>query len=188
MEGVIGLGLSVFAFTTLYLQSHRLRKLPDLTLNYWRVGMVCLLMTVGGKLAGIIWPTLTTQPVYEIILGVLFIAGFVLSVIQGMLYKIVPFLVWLHLQNRQLDILKTVHLVKLPNMKQVISEKWAQRQFWLYLIGLGLLLGVGLPGVAQLAGVVWFCSFLLLGYNLYSALWLYLSVNRQIVASSNVMG
>ncbi len=186
VEGVLGIGLSVFAITTLFLQSRRLRKLPDLTLNYWRVGMVCLLMAVGWRFTGILWPAVTTQPVYEIILGILFIAGFVLSVIQGMLYKIIPFLVWLHLQNRQLDVLKAVRLVKLPNMKQVFSERWARRQFWLYLFGLALLLAtpIGLPGIVQIAGVVWFCSFLLLGYNLYSALWLYLSVSRQMVAST----
>ena len=38
---------------------------------------------------------------YGMLLGVLMIVGFAMSVINGMLYKIVPFLVWFHLQSRR---------------------------------------------------------------------------------------
>jgi hypothetical protein len=186
LAGLLGVGLTLFAITTLYLQAHRLRKIPDVTLNYWRVGMAGLLLTIGGGLIGIIWPPVATHSFYDILLGILFIAGFILPVIQGMLYKIIPFLVWLHLQNRQLEMLKPLPLIKIPNMKQVISDKWARRQFWVYIVALGLLIGAGrwpLSGLMQLASMVLLCAFSLLGYNLYMALKLYWSVSRQLVAN-----
>ena len=43
--------------------------------------------------------------------------GFALSVIHGMLYKIIPFLVWFHLFRG--GIKKGV-----PNMKEIIPENW----------------------------------------------------------------
>ena len=129
-----------------------------------------------------LWPAGSLSTVF---LVVLFIAGFVLSVIQGMLYKIVPFLVWLHLQNQQLNILTVVNVVKTPNMKQIIPDRQARRQFWLYFIALGLLIGAVLwpAGLTQVASIALLCSFLLLSYNLYSALWLYWSTSQQIAAS-----
>jgi hypothetical protein len=175
LMGLIGLGISVFALATLSLQARRLRKLPDVTLNYWRVGMIGLLLSVVLWLVGL-------SPVF---LVVLFIAGFVLPVIQGMLYKIVPFLVWLHLQNQQLNILTAIQMVKLPNMKQIIPDRQARRQFWVYIVAFGLLIGAVLePSYVSLAAsVALIISFLLLTYNLYGALWVYRSVSRQIAAN-----
>jgi len=167
--GLMGVGLSVFAIATLNIQARRLRKLPDVTLNYWRVGMVGLLLSV-------ILAVLSLSPVF---LVVLFIGGFVLPVIQGMLYKIIPFLVWLHLQNQRVNL-----GIKIPNMKQVIPDQQARRQFWVYLVALGLLMGavLGPSYISYAAGIALICSFLLLAYDLYSALWLYKSVSRKIMA------
>ncbi len=181
--GLMGLGLALFAIATLHLQTRRLRKLPDVTLNYWRVGMIGLLLSIVLELASLFWPALAARPFYHILLGVLFIAGFVLAVIQGMLYKIVPFLIWLHLQNQQLNILKVINLAKTPNMKQIIPDRHARRQFWVYLVALALLIGAVLwqpSDLSYAAGGVFIVSFLGLGYNLYRALWLYRSVSRQI--------
>ena len=183
LVGFIGLGLSGFAVTTFYLQAHRLRKLPDVTLNYWRVGMVGLLLSIGLWLVGTLWTDLATEPFFPVLLGILFMGGFVLCVIQGMLYKIIPFIIWLHLQNQQLNVLKTIQMLKTPNMKQIIEDKLARRQFWVYIIALGFTIGTfWLPSLIYAAGVVAGCSFLLLGYNFYQALWLYRSVSMQIVA------
>jgi len=125
------------------------------------------------------------KPFYPVLLGVIFIVGFVLPVIQGMLYKIVPFLVWLHLQNQQLEITKVISMVKIPNMKQVIPDKFARRQFWVYIMALGLTISAVLwpAGLSDVAGIVLACSFLFLGYNLYKGLWLYRSVSWQIAAA-----
>ncbi|RKZ73976.1 MAG: hypothetical protein DRQ57_12635 [Gammaproteobacteria bacterium] len=183
--GFIGLGLSIFALVTLNLQAHRLRSIPDVTLNYWRVGMIGLLFSIILWGVGVFWSDLAMKPFYPVLLGVIFIVGFVLPVIQGMLYKIVPFLVWLHLQNQQLEITKVISMVKIPNMKQVIPDKFARRQFWVYIMALGLTISAVLwpAGLSDVAGIVLACSFLFLGYNLYKGLWLYRSVSWQIAAA-----
>jgi hypothetical protein len=46
-----------------------------------------------------VFPVLAEVPGWSTALGVLIIAGGFVSFIVGMLYKIVPFLAWLHLQN-----------------------------------------------------------------------------------------
>ena len=181
LTGIIGLGLSVFALVTLHIQAHRLRKLPDVTLNFWRIGLIGLLLSVIVWIIGILWSDLATNPLYPILLGLFFIAGFVLPVIQGMLYKIVPFLIWLHLQNRQLEILEVISMVKTPNMKQIIPDRLARRQFWVYLIAFGLIIAAVLwNSFVYIAGITLACSFLFLEYNLYRALWLYQSVSLRI--------
>jgi hypothetical protein len=181
LTGLIGLGLSVFALATLNIQAHRLRKLPDVTLNFWRIGLIGLLLSVIVWTIGILWSDLATEPLYPILLGIFFIAGFVLPVIQGMLYKIVPFLVWLHLQNRQLEILEVISMVKTPNMKQIIPDRLARRQFWVYLIAIGLTIAAVLWNrFIYVAGITLAGSFLFLGYNLSRALWLYQSVSLRI--------
>jgi len=68
--GLIGLGLSVFAIATLRLQARRLRKLPDVTLNYWRVGMIGLLLSVVLWLVGVFWQNLAAKPFYPVLLGI----------------------------------------------------------------------------------------------------------------------
>ncbi len=184
--GLAGLGFSVFAVATLYLQMHRLRRLPDLTLNYWRLGMLGLLFSIGLWLSGVLWPDLAANPAYDILLGASFIAGFILPVMQGMLYKIVPFLTWLHLHNLQRTVLtanpQAGMAITVPNMKQVIPNKRIKFQFWCYLAALALLAGAILwpPGFTHAAGALLTFSFLLLGHNLYTALNLYSSVRRKM--------
>lgn len=173
LMGLIGIGLSSFAIATLTIQKRRLRKLPDITLNYWRVGMLSLLLSV------ILW----LANLDSILLIILFIGGFVLPVIQGMLYKIIPFLVWLHLQNQQGN--NPMKRIKVPNMKKIIPDKQAAYQFWLYMLAFGLLIGARFIPISYLnsiASITLMLSFLFLAYNIYSAVWLYWRVSREIAA------
>jgi hypothetical protein len=173
LMGLIGLGLSGFAVATLTIQKRRLRKLPDITLNYWRVGMLSLLLSV------ILW----LANIDSIFLIILFIGGFVLPVIQGMLYKIIPFLVWLHLQNQQGN--NQMKRIKVPNMKKIIPDKQARYQFWLYMLAFGLLIGAMFPPfsyINSVASIALMLSFLFLAYNIYSPVWLYWRVSREIAA------
>jgi hypothetical protein len=65
---------------------------------------------------------------------VLFIGGFAVSVVNGMLYKIVPFLAWFHLQA-QLQ----AKAGSIPTMKDMIAERWMRWQFRLHLAACALL-------------------------------------------------
>jgi hypothetical protein len=57
-----------------------------------------------------------------------FILGFAMSIILGMLYKIVPFLVWFHLFRGGVSAVK----VGIPNMKEIIPERWMWWHLWLH--------------------------------------------------------
>lgn len=133
-SAVLAVGLAVFAGTTLYLLTRRRRKIGDVTLGYWRISMASLLMGTLLWLAALMSPMLGSAPQVELLLGILLIFGFTVAVINGMAYKIVPFLAWFHLQAQ------LFRRVKVPNMKQLLPEARIRRQFWAYLSALLLLL------------------------------------------------
>jgi|WetSurMetagenome_2_1015567.scaffolds.fasta_scaffold20741_4 hypothetical protein len=164
-----------FAIVTLDIQSKRLRKLPDITLSFWRFGMLSLIANALFYLTGYVWDF----PQRELFQSVLFIGGFILPVIQGMLYKIVPFLVWLHLTNAQMDLTKKI---KVPHMKQIIVDKWQRWQFWLFLIFFFIaLISIIFPNYfAYLAAFLGLSAFAFLEYNLMRATQLYLNIRNQI--------
>jgi hypothetical protein len=167
-----------FALATLWLQQHRRRRLPDVTLWYWRVGMLALLASSALWLAGAVWPELAAQAFYPLLLGVLMIVGFTVAVISGMLYKIVPFLAWLHL-HAQLHT-RAERRTRLPTMKDFIPERVARRQFHTYLLALILLTGAVVQPVwlTYPAALAWLLACVLLWLNIFSAVRLYRRLSR----------
>jgi hypothetical protein len=157
--------LAGFALTTLWLQHHRRRRVSDVTLDFWRIAMLSLLM------AGLAWLFWLVSPSgrLEVVIGVLFLAGFAIAAVNGMLYKIVPFLIWLHLSNRSLQAGRGPTSV--PNMKQIIPQSDARRQWWLFLLALVLLLLVVVTGLPPWpAGLAWMANALYLFRNLLGGL------------------
>ncbi|MDD4930072.1 MAG: hypothetical protein PHP85_12470 [Gallionella sp.] len=118
-EGVLCALAGCFAFVTLRLQSRRRRRVADATLNFFRLGMIALLCAAGFLLSAFFSGQLRTLSL------IIFILGFALSVMLGMLYKIVPFLVWFHLFRGGMK--KGV-----PNMKEIIPESLMRGHFWLH--------------------------------------------------------
>jgi len=123
-----------FAGITLYLLAQRRRKIGDASLNYWRLSLISLLAAAGLWLWAQASPARAQAPQIELALGILMIAGFALGVINGMMYKIVPFLAWFHLQAQLFG------RIKVPNMKQLLPDAAIRRQWWAYLAALLLLL------------------------------------------------
>ena len=94
-----------------------------------------------------------------------------------MLYKIVPFVIWLHLQN--LGNMKSVP----PNMKQMIPERMMRGQFVVHVVAFGLLLAaVVWPVLAHPAGLAVAASMLWLEWNLVRAVKLYQSFRAKTLA------
>jgi hypothetical protein len=162
---------SVFALATLRLQTQRRRKLRDVTLDFWRLGLTSLiavaLLTPATMLEANPWRNET-----QLLLGLAFLLGFAASVVNGMLYKIVPFLGWFHLQAQT-----QAGASKIPNMKQFITDDAARRHFRLHLAAVVLLLPtpwlpprIALAGLALLAA-----SGLVLAMNLVRARKLFLA-------------
>ncbi|MEO8599401.1 MAG: hypothetical protein ABI656_06180 [bacterium] len=139
---IVAIGFMLFGLTTLYLLWFRKRPKPDVAVMFWRTGMVSLIACAALWVAGRLLPQITVAPSYALLLGVLFIIGFAYSAINGMLYKIVPFLVWYHLQS----IITQRGIV--PNVKQVLPDSVSIRQFFAHLAALAILLAaVQWPGV-----------------------------------------
>ncbi|MBS4098713.1 MAG: hypothetical protein KGZ83_17970 [Sulfuricella sp.] len=161
-------GFGLFAGVTLRLQTQRRRKVSDVTLLFWRYGMGALLAAPLLWLAGQFFPEFSEGAAYPFLLGTLFIGGFAVSVVNGMLYKIVPFLIWFHLQSRLMGV------GKVPNMKEILPDAKMRRQMWLHFASVPLFfLAVWLPPLIYPAAVVFACSMLLLEANLLSAFGVY---------------
>jgi len=165
VEAALAGGILLFAHVTLRLQSRRRRKLPDVTLDYWRLGMGSLIACVAVWLLAQVWPAWADSDAYPLLLGVLFIGGFAVSVVSGMLYKIVPFLAWFHLQA-QLQ----ARAGSIPTMKEMITERAMRAQFRVHLVACALLAAtLWLSQLAVVAGAILALSALLLWLNLLSA-------------------
>lgn len=114
---------SCFALVTLRLQSQRRRRVPDATLGFFRLGMFSLLLAALLSLTSLYLPESNDHLRMMSVLAILI--GFAMSVVQGMLYKIVPFLVWFHLFRGGVK-------TGVPNMKKIIPEPLMWRHFWLH--------------------------------------------------------
>ena len=170
-----GIGLAaVYGGATLWLQARRRRRLTDVTLVFWRGAMLALLGFALSWMAIEFCPTLAEHPRAAVWLGVLALPGVFVSVISGMVYKIVPFLNWLYLQR--LGGLKVLP----PNVRQMLPERQVRGQMRLHFVSLLLLLGAVLwPPMSTPAGLFFAASCLWLEWNLIGAVRLYVDFKRR---------
>jgi len=124
----------LFSAITLLIQRRSKRARFDTTQHYWRFALCSALAACAVCLAGRYLPSIGERQEWPLLCGVLVLFGGFMSVMVGMLYKIVPFLIWLHLQNAGQG------RVMAPNMKKMISESAMNRQLIAHLISCALLL------------------------------------------------
>ena len=175
-----GLGTAgLFAVTTLYLQSRRRRKVSDTSLLFFRAAMLSLVALLVSALLFSAAPEIGNDPRAAVWLGMLAVVGVFVTAINGMVYKIVPFLNWLHLQRLcGLDTLP-------PTMNQMIPARSMRHQFYLHLAALAFLLAaVWVPSLARPAGLVFALACAWLGVNLAGALRAYLHFKNRIRAAA----
>jgi hypothetical protein len=176
LAGVLLAGF--YAATTLSLQSRRRRRQADPTLVFWRGAMLSLLAFSLSWIAFEALPQLGGHLRAPLWLGVLALPGLFLCVITGMLYKIMPFLNWLHLQQQGGTVTTS------PNMKQMIPERAMRGQMRLHFAALGLLLAAVLwPALALPAGLAFTASCLWLEWNLIGAARVYARFRDSIRAT-----
>ena len=181
----IAAGMAAFSLTTLRLLSKRKRPKGDPTTWFWQLGLASLLLCSGIWMVGALVPRIAGEPYYSLTLGVLFFIGFAYSIVNGMLYKIVPFLLWFHLQkNVEAGRHRGVKL------KEIISDRTARGQFHVHTVALSMLIAaIFLPSAfSRLAGAMFTASSLWLWINLAGAAWTYASmpccgVNGRLQAS-----
>ncbi len=172
---------AAFSTATLWLQFRRKRRTEDITVWFWRLGMGSVLVAALGWLAATLFPGLALTNEFPFLLGLCLLVGFAFSVINGMLYKIVPFLIWFHLQHRRVG-LTLKGTVTVPNVKRILPTHAMKRQFHAHLIAIGMLLAAILgPGwVVYAAGVALTVSSAMLWYNLLRSLRIYVEYDRYL--------
>jgi len=166
VDAFLVLLLGSFAVITLRRLSQRKRPVADATVWFWRLGMGWLLVSL------LIWLLSLWQLLWSETLGLLAFGAFVLSVINGMMYKIAPFLVWFHLNSQG--------FFDAPVMNEVISQKRAKLHFWLHAVSMVLLMLSGVTSEFMYAGALTLLlAFALLGYNLRGAIQTYGRVQKE---------
>ena len=98
-QAVAALTGIVFSLLTMRLQSLRRRARPDVTYRYWQLGLVAAVFGLIMLFTAAVRPEIADDPRWTIAFGIILMAGGFIPFIVGMIYKIVPFLAWLHLQN-----------------------------------------------------------------------------------------
>ncbi len=140
------------ALLTLIKFKQKKRPVNDASIYFWIVGM--------GSLALFAVTYLFNLP---ILLSAELFAFFAMSIIFAMSYKIVPFLVWFHLNAKG--------YFDAPMMHEVISPKYAKINFWIYISSLILLLiAIKYFAIFYIGSFLLLLSFSMLSYSIYSAL------------------
>src|SRR5574343_586830 len=155
-----------FAGLTLRLQAKRRRARADATYRYWQIGLAASALALLMLAIAALLPPVAEIEGWTLLFGVLLVTGGFLPFIIGMLYKIVPFLAWLHLQECGKA------KVPAPAMNKLLPDAATNRQMQAYVAALLLLL-VSIPfsaWLARLAGLAFAVTNGWLWWNLVGAI------------------
>ncbi|MCP4129166.1 MAG: hypothetical protein GY753_19235, partial [Gammaproteobacteria bacterium] len=172
--------LSLFAVVTLRLQSRRKKRQADAVVWFWRCGMLSAIAAVSIWIYAQADGGLLQQQEWQLLLGAMVILGFAFSLINGMLYKIIPFLIWVHLSIKVTELKLSRRMI--PNIKKMIPDTRARFQFWLHLTALALFLAAAFRPdwfVIPAAGIFAISNILLL-HNIVLAVRLYSRTGLEI--------
>jgi len=153
--------------TTVWLKlNKRKRPISDVTVWYWRAASIFL--TLGSFLW--IFDEFFKHE-YIVMVAILIGGGFILSIMIGMLYKIVPFLVWFHLNG--------MGYMKIPTINEMIDKGLAKIQFTLLILSLiGFVYSFYLPQLLIPSAVYFIISMAILEYNILTPVFIYLRVKK----------
>ena len=152
-----------FVFLTTQKLQNRKRKLKDITVYFYITSMIFL------ALGAFYWVLMSFISLTQNLFGILMGIGFVVSLMNGMLYKIVPFLTWFHLNAKG--------LFDIPTMREMIPIQNMQRQFYIHLLSMICFIfgfGFNINIIIKIAIVLFIISNLLLFINIFKAVQIYL--------------
>lgn len=129
---VIATGLAFYGWEVIAILQARKRRNRDWGMRYFLTALA-LLMPVAGLGLVLAWPRLTATELtvqLESAYGFLAFIGVVTFAILGMLYKVVPFLVWYASYS------KAIGRSKVPVLGDLYSPVLQAVGYWLFLVGL----------------------------------------------------
>ena len=164
-----------YAAVTGWLLWTRKRPSPEPTTWFWHCAMAAL-MIAAILVAGQPWfnafrPGPDLHGSLQMLLGTLMSLGFGVSAVNGMLYKIVPFLLWHNAQRRS-----EVAIPNMPKVKHYIADRDALRQFAVHATAVVLLcIACFQPRILLAGALALAASGAMLAWNIGRALKLYLA-------------
>ena len=161
-KSILTLTIIYFVFLTIKKLLNRKRKLKDITVYFYITSMIFL--TFGS----FYWLIMSFYLLPTNLLGILFGLGFIVSLMNGMLYKIIPFLTWFHLNAKG--------LFDIPTMREMIPIKNMQTQYYFHISSvLIFIMGFSFNTniIIKLAIMLFIISNILLFINLYKVVQIY---------------
>ena len=148
---------ALFGYLIIEKMNQRKRPIADITVYYWRLsGVMAVLGSIVWLSSGFIEKDILS------FVGVIIGGGFLMSVMSGMLYKIIPFLVWFHLNG--------MGYMSIPSMGEMVHKKMALAQFVLFVTTLILFTSAfWLPIMMKVGAITLLTSMVLLEINLVVA-------------------
>ncbi len=155
-----------FATTVWIKLSKRRRPISDVTVWYWRSASIFL--TLGSFL----WLfDEYFKHEYVVMVAILLGGGFILSIMIGMLYKIIPFLVWFHLN--------AMGYMTIPTMNEMINKNLGKLQFILFIASLiGFIFAFYMPFLLQISALSFILSMMILQYNVIAPIFIYAKIKK----------
>jgi len=146
--------------------SNRRRPISDTTIWYWKSATIFLGMGV------LLWVADDYLHHEYIVLVSIFIGcGFVLSLMQGMLYKIIPFLVWFHLN--------AMGYMSIPTINEMIDKRLAKVQFFLFMFSLlGFIVSYFVPQFLSIFAITFILNMILFEYNIIQPVFVYIKTKK----------
>ena len=153
--------------TTVWLKlGDRRRPVTDVTVWYWRSASIFL--TLGAFLW--IFDEYFKHE-YVVMVAILLGGGFILSIMMGMLYKIVPFLVWFHLN--------AMGYMTIPTMNEMINKTLGRVQFILFILSLiGFIFAFYIPVLLKISALSFILSMVILQYNVIAPVLIYRKIKK----------
>jgi len=100
--------------------NNRRRPVFDVTLWFWKLSLIMFIVSMLS------WLFVPLDNMFT--LAVMFGFGFLYSLLQGMMYKIIPFLSWFHLSSSGYMVI--------PTMREMINEDLIKIQFFIFVSSL----------------------------------------------------
>ena len=187
--GLLFISHGVFAITLFYVINQRKRKVPDTSIKYWKLSAGTLLVLnllyflPDSFYSPAQTPLFMALPDKAMLLTAIFIYFYLLSVIQGMLLKILPFLSYTHLQQRCLIDFSAMQFI--PHMHEFLNKKHGVVLYYMHIFsGLSLLTVIFEPSLYFIFAVFLLVEFVWLFVLMAKCMCLYFTVNNKINLSS----
>jgi hypothetical protein len=159
---VIVAGLAIYGWEILAILRARNRRVLDWGMKYFLTA-IALLVPLSAVALALSWsrlPVTAFTMQLENVYGLLALLGLVGLAILGMLYKIVPFLVWFHSYSRQIG------RAKVPALADMYSVPLQIAGYWTYLAG--LIVTAAATAWSHEMGIRWGCGLLALSLAIFA--------------------